>query len=115
MSLQKKILFRYRQQFPNDTLKEVSARTGIQMTRVFRLFNGKPMKVGELEALERALNVKLAENPQARRLHSLLEEISVTLGENEIKKIMIYAERKLLNRGLAHYVEGQNIESAVIA
>lgn len=35
MSLQQKTIQRYRQLFPNEPLRETSARTGIQITRVF--------------------------------------------------------------------------------
>jgi hypothetical protein len=115
MSLQKKTLQRYRQHFPQDTLKEVSARTGIQITRVFRLFNGKPMKVGELEAFESAVNLKLAQNPEARRFQDMMERMGATLGEQEMRKIMLYTERKLLNREQAHLFNQHQTESAIIA
>lgn len=67
MSLQSTTLSRYRQIFPQETLRETSARTGIQITRVFRLFGGKPMKVGELEAFDRAIKEKMAENPHTHK------------------------------------------------
>lgn len=55
MSLQDTILKRYRENFPEDTLREISDKTGIQLTRVFRIFNGSDMKLREFEAFENAI------------------------------------------------------------
>ncbi len=96
MSLQAKTLQRYRQFYPTDTLRDISIRTGIQITRVFRLFNGKTMKVRELEALEEAVTIKLKENSYYSRLEETLEEATAILNENELKRILDYIERKNL-------------------
>ena len=98
MTLQNKTIQRYRQYFPQETLREVSARTGIQITRVFRLFNGKTMKVGELEAFEKAINVKIAENPSFNRLHHVLDEAAGLLTNDELAKMADYFERKVINK-----------------
>ncbi len=84
MKLQSKTLHRYRQLFPNETLRQTSARTGIQITRVFRLFNGKNMKVGELEAFEAAILSKIAENPAYQILFHSIEEASIILTNDEL-------------------------------
>lgn len=55
MNYQESILKQYRRAFPDRTLKSISLDTGIQMTRVFRLFNGSEMKLKEYEAFERSL------------------------------------------------------------
>jgi hypothetical protein len=98
MSLQNKTIQRYRLFFPQETLRQVSERTGIQITRVFRLFNGKNMKVGELEAFESAVNIKLAENPNFSRLSMIVEEASAILTNEEIGKLADYMERRVNNR-----------------
>jgi hypothetical protein len=98
MSLQNKTIQRYRLFFPQETLREVSARTGIQITRVFRLFNGKTMKVGELEAFEKAINDKIAENPNFARLNYIVEEASSLLTNDELGRLADYLERKVTNK-----------------
>lgn len=98
MSLQNKTIQRYRLFFPQETLREVSARTGIQITRVFRLFNGKTMKVGELEAFEKAINDKIAENPNFARLNHIIEEASSLLTNDELGRMADYFERKVTNK-----------------
>ena len=98
MTLQEKTLQRYRQLFPNLPLREVSARTGIQITRVFRLFNGKTMKVGELEAFESAVALKIAENPSFNRLNDVLEQAGAILTNDELSRISDYVERKVMSR-----------------
>ncbi len=101
MTLQKKTIQRYRQLFPNDTLREVSTRTGIQITRVFRLFHGKNMKVGELEAFETVITNKIAENPSFSRLSCAVESASSLLTNDELKKIADYVERRISHKNFA--------------
>ena len=98
MTLQNKTIQRYRQFFPEDTLKQVSSRTGIQITRVFRLFNGKAMKVGELEAFEKVMCEKLAENPNFGRLQYAVDEACSLLTNEELGKLADYLERRITNK-----------------
>jgi hypothetical protein len=98
MSLQNKTIQRYRLLFPQETLREVSSRTGIQITRVFRLLNGKPMKLGEFEAFERVILEKIAENPHHLRVTQALEEASSLMTNDEFGRIADYLERKISNK-----------------
>jgi len=115
MTLQQKTLHRYRQLFPREPLRQISARTGIQITRVFRLFNGKIMKVGELEAFEKAINEKIAENPSFERLTSVVEEASTILTNDELARVTEYIERKVSARTFGRFYIKPNFESAIIA
>jgi hypothetical protein len=115
MSLQKRILQRYRQFYPNDTLREVSARTGIQITRVFRLFNGKTMKVLELEALENAVNEKLKSSHHHARLTDVLEKASAILTNDELAKIISLIERKNMAKTYGRMYIRPVLETASIA
>lgn len=54
-TLQKTIINQYQEAFPRDTLQEISRKTGIQITRVFRILNGSDMKVKEYEAFQNAI------------------------------------------------------------
>lgn len=56
MNLQKVILSQYKENYPQDKLKEISARTNIQITRVFRILNGAEMKLTEYESFRSAIN-----------------------------------------------------------
>lgn len=115
MQLQNKTIQRYRLFFPQETLREVSARTGIQITRVFRLFNGKPMKLGEFEAFEKAITEKVAENPNFSRLNSIVEEASSLLTNEEIGRIADYMERKVANKRFTRTYIRPILEDASIA
>jgi hypothetical protein len=115
MSLQSKTIHRYRQLFPKDSLREVSERTGIQITRVYRLFGGKPMKVKELEAFETAVSLKLAEQPYYTRMHEVLEKAAVILEANDLEKILNHIERKMLNRGYRQLYINTKFEDVSIA
>jgi hypothetical protein len=115
MTLQSKTIQRYRLLFPQETLREISARTGIQITRVFRLFNGKPMKVGELEAFEKIINNKIAENPSFARLNYAVEEASTLLTNDELAKLANYLERKIVNKKYSRTYISSLFENASIA
>lgn len=115
MSLQNKTIQRYRLFFPQETLREVSARTGIQITRVFRLFNGKPMKVEELEAFHKAINYKMIELPNYSRLNHLVEEASFLMSNDELGKLADYIERKNINKRYIKSNSHSLIEDASIA
>ncbi len=94
MNKQQITIQRYRQLFPQETLRETSIRTNIQITRVFRLLNGKPMKVKELEAFEKIIQQKVAEKPEMAKLKSLMDEAFAILSEYELNKINDYISRK---------------------
>lgn len=115
MSLQNKTIERYRLFFPRETLREVSSRTGIQITRVFRLFNGKPMKLGEFESFENAISAKLAENPNFARLSYVLEESASLLTNEELGKLADYVERKVANKKYVRTYVRPIFEDAIIA
>ena len=115
MSLQTQTLHRYRQLFPNDTLKEVSTRTGIQITRVFRLFNGKNMKVGELEAFETVIVKKISENPSFARLNTAVEGASSLLTNDELSRLADYVERRVAHKNFARGYISLNNQTASIA
>jgi hypothetical protein len=115
MNLQQKILQRYRQIYPKDSLKEISNRTGIQQTRVFRLLQGKAMKVKELEVFEEIINEKIAEKQNFSRLSSIVEEASCILTNEEISKVSSYISRKVLVRKYSRLYVSSNYESAHIA
>jgi len=50
------LLKRFKRLFPTHSYKEISMLTGIQITRVFRLFNGAEMKISEYRAFENLLS-----------------------------------------------------------
>ncbi len=52
---QKKILQDYKKKFPKDSFQKVSLRTGIQTTRIFRIFKGSSMKLDEFLIFQRLL------------------------------------------------------------
>jgi hypothetical protein len=115
MSLQNSTIQRYRLFYPQETLREISARTGIQITRVFRLVNGKPMRLKEFEAFEKAIQIKIAENPNQSRLNKNLEEASSILSHEELGRIADYIERKVNNRKFTRNLLSPIFEEAVIA
>lgn len=100
MSLQKSIIKQYKEIYPQDKLKDISKKTGIQITRIFRIFrilNGSEMKLREYEIFEQIINqttnnaaiVKLAKSCLASlssaRRQSLVSNMQQALKLNSFK------------------------------
>ena len=92
MELQKTILSQYMLLNNGPTLKKITDDTGIQITRVFRLFNGSTMKLSEYQTFQRKVKEKMG-------LTDTLEEIafdcSLKLSPEATKEIETYLRRKL--------------------
>ncbi len=56
MDLQKSTIAEFKKAYPAITLKKASEVLGIQITRVFRLFNGHKMRLVEYEKFKRVLS-----------------------------------------------------------
>ena len=54
-TLQTETLKRYRKMFKNEPLRVTSQKTGLQLTRVFRIFNGYEMKLSEYLSFQRVI------------------------------------------------------------
>lgn len=99
-TLEKEVIRRYRQVFPKDTLKAISEKTGIQITRVFRIMNGKPMKVRELEIFERILKTECKETKKLTEIERLTKLAVSYLSVKDLDQIVQYLERKIKNAEL---------------
>lgn len=98
MKLEQQTIQIYKKTFPFETLRETSERTGIQVTRIFRLFAGRKMRVQELEAFQRAIDLKNGTTKKPNELHTLIQELILTLDEGEMSYITDYLVRKLENK-----------------
>ncbi len=87
MSLQSSILHRYRLAFPDEPLRETSEKTGIQLTRVFRIINGSEMKLKEFEAFENAL-LNNSQAPTINQFMNLSKQSLECLSDKKIAYIM---------------------------
>jgi hypothetical protein len=81
--LQQRIILQYKELYPQDTLKEISLKTNIQITRVFRLFNGSEMKLKEYESFETAIDEKINNND----FYHKAKECSLILSPQKLKDI----------------------------
>ena len=92
MELQKMVLNQYMLLNKKPTFKKISADTDIQITRVFRLFNGSTMKLSEYQTFQRKVKEKMG-------LTDTLEEIafdcSINLSPEASKEIEVLLKRKL--------------------
>ncbi len=92
MELQKTILNQYMLLNNKPTLKKISADTGIQLTRVFRLFNGSTMKLSEFEIFNKKVKEKMG---LTEGLEALAFECSLKLSPAAIKDLEVFLKRKI--------------------
>lgn len=99
MNLQRKILQDYREVFGQLTFREISSMTGIQQTRVFRLFNGSPMKLCEYETFQEMIQFRKAKSP---KLLQLLRDCEMRLGDRGLAEIEQLMDQKMRLWRAAH-------------
>lgn len=95
---QKFLLQRFRREYPDLTFKEIAKKTGINTTRVFRLFNGQEMKLSEYQLLDKLLD----KNP----IEEKAELCSRELPKEQLEKISDIMERYLDSYLLTHDAKG---------
>lgn len=91
--MQKEVLTQFNSLYPKITLKEVSQKTGIQVTRIFRIFNGAEMKVSELEAFQKLIYEKLGTNLQD--FQALTKKFYLSSSKEEISDLCFELEHIL--------------------
>ena len=74
------------------TLKKISADTGIQVTRVFRLFNGSTMKLSEYQIFQHKVKEKMG---LTDTIEAIAFECSLKLSHQAIKEIEVFLNRKM--------------------
>lgn len=99
MSLQSKVIEKYKETYPHDTLREIAKRTGIQLTRVFRLFNGNAMKLEEYETFTHIINQKNS-IPSHCEFLNLTKEASKKLSQDQLEGIVRIINRKMIKASL---------------
>ena len=89
---QKTILEQYLCLSDKPTLREISAETGIQMTRVFRLMNGSAMKLEEYEVFSNLVQKKMG---LECALPALAQDCLKKLSPEILKELESVMRRKL--------------------
>ncbi|MDO9183202.1 MAG: hypothetical protein Q7U04_12375 [Bacteriovorax sp.] len=92
MELQKTILKQYMLLNEEPTLKNIASDTGIQVTRVFRLFNGSTMKLCEYQVFQRKVKEKMG---LTDTLEAMAFDCSLKLSTEAIRDIEAYLKRKM--------------------
>lgn len=96
MNLQNAILTQFKQAHPEWTLRDIAAATGIQVTRVFRVFNGSEMKLSEYEKFEQVINSRPGTgSSEAREFFELSQECLGSLGPEKLKEMAKQLHRQL--------------------
>ncbi|EQC49629.1 hypothetical protein [Bacteriovorax sp. DB6_IX] len=91
MKHQDELLNQFKKRLVDYTYKQISSQTGIQMTRVFRIFNGYEMKVSEYFALKEMLE----EKNEAKDFDHIIEKCRMQLSDSSLKEIEMVCKKKL--------------------
>jgi hypothetical protein len=102
MSLQNRILKEYRTLYPHHPLRETARLTGIQLTRVFRLFNGAPMKLEEYERFHQVVHGEHANSLMDGPFRRVTESLARTFDRQDLSKITAFLERQLQWHHIIH-------------
>jgi len=92
MELQKKLLKQYEQTFETPTLRKMSQDSGIQLTRLFRIFNGYQMKITEYEMIRKKV---LERKGLVGNIEELAFNCSTKLSLEMNQEIESFLKRKL--------------------
>lgn len=108
MCLQEKTIHDYFKFFENPTLKQISIDTGINLTRIFRIIHGSPMKLFEFEIFNEKIKVKKRLEGNFSQLISDSEE---SLGISDFLLVKTILNRKLKGKKLKHIYTDERIEA----
>lgn len=96
MELQQRILDQYINMAPNQTLKKMSGETGLSISRLFRLLNGRVMKLSEYETIKRVISHKAGDEDSWSQLirdcQRLLSKDRLNHLEEHIRRELSYAQ-----------------------
>lgn len=92
MELQKIVLEQYKLLNNNPTLKAISEDTGIQLSRVFRIFNGSCLKLSEYQIFQQKVKEKMG---LTDTLEAIAFDCSLKLSPTAIKEIETFLKRKI--------------------
>lgn len=92
MDAQTTVLNQYMLLFGKPTLKKISEDTGIQLTRIFRLFNGSKMKLSEYQVFSKKVREKMG---LSESLEAIAFECTQKLSPEAIRELEIYLKRKI--------------------
>jgi hypothetical protein len=77
MQSQETLLKRYKEVYPRDTFQNISDKSNIQITRVFRIFNGSEMKLKEYLSINELLKTKIDAKQFIQKAKNCLETLSI--------------------------------------
>ena len=110
MDLQMTIMDQYMLLNLRPTLKQISEDTGIQLTRVFRLFNGSTMKLSEYQIFNKRVKEKMG---LTEGLEEIALECSLKLSPEAIKDLEVFLKRKIQTWKLAQIKKENRITSLI--
>ncbi len=108
-SLQKIVWDKYHQLYPNQTLKEISETTGLNLTRIFRIRQGQEMKLCEYETIQNIIQKSLTSKKE-NQLNQIFQDCINNLSQ----KNMIEIEAKMKSLLRFHFLKSSHINETNI-
>ncbi len=90
--LQNEVLSEYVKMLGNPPLRVISENTGINMSRIFRLYNGSEMSLKEYQVFKN----EMMRIKEISSLDDLIERCLYKLSKDKLSKIVVDLERSLV-------------------
>lgn len=100
MKLQYKILSTFKKNYPDLSYKQISKLTGIEKSRIFRIFNGSELKITELEIIDN-FNQE-ANSPGNIEFIETAKQCLTTLNRKILNKLLLEMQYTLTSSQLCH-------------
>ncbi len=94
MQTQTYLLAKLKKCYPHLSYRQISARSGIQLTRLFRLFHGAEMKLGEYERLS-GLCESEGKAPDHAKFSHLAKSCLSRLAPRRLERLSLTMARQL--------------------
>ena len=107
MNLQETVLTKFKAAYPGLSLKEVAELTGIQVTRVFRIFNGSEMKLKEFEVLEKILQERNESGETFVQFQKVMNSFYNSATHGELQELMTELSHSLSVKSILRGTSGQ--------
>lgn len=86
MSEQSELIQAYKRKFPEETYKQTANKLNVQVTRVFRIFNGYEMRLSEYHKIRNLVGLSEFESTsQDDKLKSKLWQLLKRMGPYDLK------------------------------
>ena len=99
MNLQEQLLRKFQEVYEDPKLRIVSEITGLNLSRIFRIYQGSVMKLDEYELFLRLIDKR---EKHHQKLRELISEAEIVLNKDQLECLFRELRRKIREANLAN-------------